>query len=214
MKKTISIVLIIIWMAVIFWFSSMPGDESNTKSKSTIKEAIEIITQHGKAEKIEETISNEESVNEVFANNQIKNNTEINKVNQNQTMQNEPKEEQLIEKLNKPLRKCMHTSVYFVLSILICNCLKIFKISGLKNLIMPIGISFLYACTDELHQLFVEGRTSQFTDVLIDTTGAIIGVTIFTILLSIISNLKNTKNFRKTIAQKKTKCYNQEVDQK
>lgn len=83
MKKTISIVLIIIWMAVIFWFSSMPGDESNTKSKSTIKEAIEIITQHGKAEKIEETISNEESVNEVFANNQIKNNTEINKVNQN-----------------------------------------------------------------------------------------------------------------------------------
>ena len=43
MKKTISIALIIIWMAVIFWFSSMPGDESNTKSKSTIKEAIETI---------------------------------------------------------------------------------------------------------------------------------------------------------------------------
>ena len=204
MKKTISIVLIIIWMAVIFWFSSMPGDESNTKSKSTIKEVIETITQHGKAEKIGETISNEESVNEVFANNQIKNNTEINKVNQNQTMQNEPKEEQLIEKLNKPLRKCMHTSVYFVLSILIFNCLKTFKISGWKNVIIPIGIAFLYACTDEFHQLFIDGRTSQFTDVLIDTFGAILGVAMINVAIRIIGKIKQPKSikkFQKTIAQ-------------
>ena len=204
MKKTISIVLIIIWMAVIFWFSSMPGDESNTKSKSTIKEVIETITQHGKAEKIEETISNEESVNEVFANNQIKNNTEINKVNQNQTMQNEPKEEQLIEKLNKPLRKCMHASVYFVLSILIFNCLKTFKISGWKNVIIPIGIAFLYACTDEFHQLFIDGRTSQFTDVLIDTFGAMLGVAMINVAIRIIGKIKqpkSTKKFQKTIAQ-------------
>lgn len=204
MRKTISIVLIIIWMAVIFWFSSMPGDESNTKSKSTIKEVIETITQHGKAEKIEETISNEESVNEVFANNRIKNNTEINKVNQNQTMQNEPKEEQLIEKLNKPLRKCMHTSVYFVLSILICNCLKTFKISGWKNVIIPIGIAFLYACTDEFHQLFIDGRTSQFTDVLIDTFGAMLGVAMINVAIRIIGKIKqpkSTKKFQKTIAQ-------------
>ena len=204
MKKTISIVLIIIWMAVIFWFSSMPGDESNTKSKSTIKEVIETITQHGKAEKIGETISNEESVNEVFANNQIKNNTEINKVNQNQTMQNEPKEEQLIEKLNKPLRKCMHASVYFVLSILIFNCLKTFKISGWKNVIIPIGIAFLYACTDEFHQLFIDGRTSQFTDVLIDTFGAILGVAMINVAIRIIGKIKqpkSTKKFQKTIAQ-------------
>lgn len=204
MKKTISIVLIIIWMAVIFWFSSMPGDESNTKSKSTIKEVIETITQHGKAEKIEETISNEESVNEVFANNQIKNNTEINKVNQNQTMQNEPKEEQLIEKLNKPLRKCMHASVYFVLSILIFNCLKTFKISGWKNVIIPIEIAFLYACTDEFHQLFIDGRTSQFTDVLIDTFGAMLGVAMINVAIRIIGKIKqpkSTKKFQKTIAQ-------------
>ena len=204
MKKTISIALIIIWMAVIFWFSSMPGDESNTKSKSTIKEVIETITQHGKAEKIGETISNEESVNEVFANNQIKNNTEINKVNQNQTMQNEPKEEQLIEKLNKPLRKCMHASVYFVLSILIFNCLKTFKISGWKNVIIPIGIAFLYACTDEFHQLFIDGRTSQFTDVLIDTFGAILGVAMINVAIRIIGKIKqpkSTKKFQKTIAQ-------------
>lgn len=34
----------------------------------------------------------------------------------------------------------------------------------------------LYAATDELHQLFVPGRAGLFTDVLIDATGAAIGL--------------------------------------
>ncbi len=187
MKKTISIALIIIWMAVIFWFSSMPGDESNTKSKSTIKETIETIIPRKKAKKTEETKSNE--VNEISQNTQSQNqaetttNPETKDANTTQIQQNQ-KEEQLIEKLNKPLRKCMHASVYFVLSILIFNCLKTFKISGWKTVIIPIGIAFLYACTDEFHQLFIDGRTSQFTDVLIDTFGAILGVALINIIFS------------------------------
>lgn len=181
MKKIISIILVIMWMAVIFWFSSMPGDESNTKSKSTIKEAIETIIPRKKAKKAEETISNE--VNEISQNTQ----------SQNQTKQKDQKEEQLIERLNKPLRKCMHASVYFVLSILIFNCLKTFKISGWKTIIIPIGIAFLYACTDEFHQLFVDGRTSQFTDVLIDTFGAILGIAMINIAIIIIIKIKQKK---------------------
>lgn len=126
MKKTISITLIVIWMAVILWFSSMPGDESNIKSKSTIKEALNIVTSHEKLDKAKETM-----------NDSIQNQTENNlDTRETQTMpkqqnsQQKQQEEQLIEKLNKPLRKCMHASVYFVLSILIFNCLKTFKISG------------------------------------------------------------------------------------
>lgn len=213
MKKTISIALIIIWMAVIFWFSSMPGDESNTKSKSTIKEAIETIIPRKKAEKTEETKSNE--VNEISQNTQSKNQAETTtnsetkdanttQIQQNQAKQKDLKEEQLIEKLNKPLRKCMHASVYFVLSILIFNCLKTFKISGWKTIIIPIGIAFLYACTDEFHQLFVDGRTSQFTDVLIDTFGAILGVAMINVAIRIIGKIKQPKSikkFQKTIAQ-------------
>ena len=34
---------------------------------------------------------------------------------------------------------------------------------------------FFYACTDEIHQLFIPGRSGQFTDVLIDTLGASFG---------------------------------------
>ena len=37
-------------------------------------------------------------------------------------------------------------------------------------------IVFLYAATDELHQLFVPTREGTIRDVLIDTTGAAIGL--------------------------------------
>ena len=141
MKKTISIALIIIWMAVIFWFSSMPGDESNTKSKSTIKEAIETIIPRKKAE---ETISNE--VNEISQNTQSQNQTKITTnpetkdANTTQIQQNQ-KEEQLIEKLNKPLRKCMHATEYLILSILILNWLRNYEIKEWKAVVISIIIS-------------------------------------------------------------------------
>ena len=65
--------------------------------------------------------------------------------------------------------------------------------------------------------MFVAGRTSQFTDVLIDTFGAILGVAMINVAIRIIGKIrqpKSTKNFQKTIAQKKTKCYNQKVNKK
>lgn len=40
---------------------------------------------------------------------------------------------------------------------------------------------FLYACTDEMHQLFIGGRAGQFTDVLIDTSGGLIIIIIYLI---------------------------------
>ena len=36
---------------------------------------------------------------------------------------------------------------------------------------------FLYACSDEFHQLFVPGRAGLFSDVLIDTVGVVFGLT-------------------------------------
>ena len=36
--------------------------------------------------------------------------------------------------------------------------------------------SFLYACSDEYHQTFVDGRIGQFSDVLIDMIGVLTGI--------------------------------------
>ena len=94
--------------------------------------------------------------------------------------------EALVEKFNKPIRKCAHASVYFVLSILVLNFLLALHSNLEKKYVlvffMTIFICFLFALTDEYHQTFVYGRTGQFSDVLIDTSGALIATSIFTIL--------------------------------
>ena len=94
--------------------------------------------------------------------------------------------EKLVEEFNKPIRKIAHASVYFVLSILVLNFLLALHSNLEKKYVlvffMTIFICFLFALTDEYHQTFVYGRTGQFSDVLIDTSGALIAASIFTIL--------------------------------
>jgi VanZ family protein len=46
---------------------------------------------------------------------------------------------------------------------------------GAKNILLAVLVSFLYACTDELHQIFTPGRHPSPIDVGIDTLGAITG---------------------------------------
>lgn len=57
-------------------------------------------------------------------------------------------------------------------------------------LAMSILLSFLYACTDEIHQIFVPGRSAQFRDVLIDTLGASLGTLIAYLILKLITKIK------------------------
>lgn len=57
-------------------------------------------------------------------------------------------------------------------------------------LIMSISLSFLYACTDEIHQIFVPGRSAQFRDILIDTLGASFGATITYIIIKLFAKIE------------------------
>ena len=45
--------------------------------------------------------------------------------------------------------------------------------------------TLLYACTDEIHQLFIEGRSGEIRDILVDSTGALIGMVLVSIILKI-----------------------------
>ncbi|MGZ7445240.1 VanZ family protein [Paenibacillus sp. TH7-28] len=71
------------------------------------------------------------------------------------------------------IRKSAHFSCYGLLGLLLMYALK----SGgrPRRLLITVLISFLYACSDELHQMLTPGRTALFQDVLIDTAGAICG---------------------------------------
>lgn len=51
----------------------------------------------------------------------------------------------------------------------------------------------LYAATDEIHQLFVEGRSCQLTDWMIDTLGAVIGAVSFILLYQFFKHIMTKK---------------------
>lgn len=82
------------------------------------------------------------------------------------------------------VRKAAHISAYFVLGILLFNLPKQYNLGVKKIIFISVAIAMLYACTDELHQMFVPGRSGEVRDVLIDTAGAAVGVLAYAALSS------------------------------
>ena len=90
---------------------------------------------------------------------------------------------------NYIIRKGAHFTEYFILYILIYRVLIVYYSKG-KALLLGILSVFLYACSDELHQLFVDGRVAAFKDVLIDTAGG----TFSAVVTMIIYKLKDKRS--------------------
>ena len=80
--------------------------------------------------------------------------------------------EEVLKKFTKPVRKTAHFCVYLILGLLVMNCFSINK----KSILFSILICFLYSISDEIHQIFIEGRSCELLDICIDTLGASIGV--------------------------------------
>ena len=72
-------------------------------------------------------------------------------------------------------RKASHFFVYFVLGMLVLNGFLSSGVQRREAFIITCAICFLYAVGDEVHQLYVPGRSGQITDVLIDSAGAFAG---------------------------------------
>ena len=83
---------------------------------------------------------------------------------------------EIINTWEVPVRKLAHLSEFFILGILIFFTLRSFEI---KNIYIMILICFIYACSDEIHQLFVVGRDGNIIDILIDCFGSTIAILIF-----------------------------------
>ena len=161
-KIIISWILTILWAGLIIFMSSMNTNKSNEKSKTVINDVVEKSIQ---------------TTNGLGITNKHP---------------SKSKKQQVINKLNQPLRKVAHASEYFVFTILILIALKNSSVKGRKMFIISLAICFIYACTDEYHQTFVNGRTGQFTDSLIDTLGGTIGCIVCLIINKIKSKNGNT----------------------
>ena len=125
--KKISIILVIIWMIVIFLFSSAVGSISSMQSDGVVSILARLIHYTGD-----------------------------------------------IDILRIIVRKVAHFTEYLILGILVINAC---RYNGVKDMIkLSILICILYACTDEIHQLFIPDRAGRIFDVLIDTLGSLTGI--------------------------------------
>lgn len=80
---------------------------------------------------------------------------------------------------NHILRKNAHFFSCLVLGLLMMNALRVSKRDMIKSIVFALLFCILYAILDELHQLFVPGRGAQVKDVIIDTSGAIVGILLY-----------------------------------
>ena len=128
----VSVVFALAWCVLIAWFSAGTGDESQSLSDGVIARLVAIL-QPGFASLTE------------------------------------AQQTQIIAAWSFPIRKLAHFSEYFVLSGLamnaLCRAKAVFpQLSGLslpRICIAAIAFCALFACTDELHQLFVDGRAAR-----------------------------------------------------
>lgn len=101
--------------------------------------------------------------------------------------------EEIAEKASYPVRKLAHFLMYALLAFL--SALLIFEYTQKKRIIYfgAVLVTFLYACTDELHQKFVSGRSGQISDVLLDTAGGLFGATLLLLICRLIEKIKKRR---------------------
>ena len=75
------------------------------------------------------------------------------------------------------VRKAAHFTEYMVLGMLSVNAIQYYLTK--KLYVMSAGFCVVIAMIDETIQLFVPGRDGRFWDVLIDSSGAIVGIVLF-----------------------------------
>ena len=76
--------------------------------------------------------------------------------------------------LNRIVRKLAHLTEFTILGSLLYTILRRYITYG--TVIKTIGLGMLIASLDEFIQRFSPGRSSQFSDILIDTVGIFIGI--------------------------------------
>ncbi|MER2007865.1 MAG: VanZ family protein [Psychrobacillus sp.] len=137
MSKIWSYLAVVLWMGLIFFFSSQPADDSKELSTGVTEVILSVV--------------------EAVA----------------------PESDLFVDNLHHFVRKNAHFLIYFVLGILVVRAFRLSEIRGKKSIVFALAVCIAYAISDELHQLFVPGRGAQVKDVLIDSTGAFVGIILY-----------------------------------
>lgn len=157
-RKILSIILVILWMFTIFYFSHQQGTESSNTSKKVSIAIVNVLD-----------IKNE--------------------------MPKEQKEE-MAKTIEPIIRKLSHYTLYMLGGILIINCMNAYIKKDTRIVIYSTIIGVLYAISDEIHQLFVSGRSGKIQDVIIDSVGIFTGIAVYLFVKKIIEIMIDKRKYR------------------
>ena len=169
LKRTILTALTIAWMIFIFFMSSMEQEESASQSSTVIDFVCSVFvrgySEMPPAGKLE-----------------------------------------MQEKLTFPVRKGAHMTEYAILGMLLSltvyEYIVEYEFFAMKNSTLlsereeiaektafppALVLGLLYACSDEIHQTFVRGRSGEVRDVLVDTAGVLAGALLIAYILPALS---------------------------
>lgn len=169
MKKFIVIMLVIISIGGMYYFSSQNGNVSGSQSQIVVNIIDKV------RDKV--TLKNQ---------NLIKVQTKIyDKLRK-------------IGSKSYIVRKMAHFIIYALIGISLLLFMYVFSKKLMLSSIIAFILSVTYACYDEYRQISIPGRSGSIKDVLIDSCGALTGIIltfgIILIIKLIISKTKNTSN--------------------
>ncbi|MGJ9385858.1 VanZ family protein [Salipaludibacillus sp. CF4.18] len=90
-----------------------------------------------------------------------------------------------ISNFNYIVRKNAHFFAYLTLGILTLHALRKSGERSFRDATVASLIVILYAVSDEVHQLFIPGRSGEVGDVLIDSSGGIVGIGLYMVIVRI-----------------------------
>ncbi len=94
---------------------------------------------------------------------------------------------EITAKYQHPIRKTAHFTEYMLMGISVLFGMSVNFQTLFTRPVRAGGIALLitaaYAASDEIHQLFVPGRAGKISDCLIDSLGALFGITVYLLLL-------------------------------
>ena len=98
----------------------------------------------------------------------------------------EPVQKNMIKKTDAGIRTLAHFSEYTLLGFLVFLHLSLYKMSKIKKASLAFSGCSLCAIADEIYQISVPGRSFQFTDILVDVSGGLLGIAILSLIFIIV----------------------------
>ena len=101
---------------------------------------------------------------------------------------------EIVASLQFLVRKSAHFSIYMILGVLsFLAVISYEKLLFVLRLATSCAVCLLYAASDEIHQLFVPGRSGELRDVMIDFSGAVLGIALSMLVFLLICRIKKKR---------------------